>query len=266
METGMKNIKKKRGQLFYFAVSIISVTIVLALWYIGTGNGWINTLFLPEPKKIWETFWALVKDGYKGQSLSMHILFSMKRLFIALGAAVVTAVPLGLFAGRFRIVRAIIDPFVEFYRPLPPLAYYTLIILWFGIKDGSKILLLFLGAFAPLLIGVIFSAEKIPEQRLNGAKSMGASGLRLFTRVIFPSCLPDILTSLRTAVGVAYATLVAAEMVAAVSGIGWMVLDASKFLRNDIVYAGIFVMGIIAILMDAGLRAIIKKVSPWLEK
>jgi taurine transport system permease protein len=208
----------------------------------------------------------LLRDGYKGKSLMIHILLSMKRLFIALGAAILTAVPLGLLAGRVRIVRAIIDPFVEFYRPLPPLAYYTLIILWFGIKDGSKILLLFLGAFAPLLIGVIFSAEKIPEQRINGARSLGASGIPLFIKVIFPSCLPDILTSLRTAVGVAYATLVAAEMVAAVSGIGWMVLDASKFLRNDIVYSGIFVMGIIAILMDASLRAVIRKVSPWMEK
>jgi taurine transport system permease protein len=123
-----------------------------------------------------------------------------------------------------------------------------------------------LGAFAPLLIGVIFSAEKIPEQRINGAKSLGARGATLFIRVILPSCLPDILTSFRTAVGVAYATLVAAEMVAAISGIGWVVLDASKYLRNDIVYAGIIVMGIIAILLDAALRAVIKKVSPWLEK
>jgi taurine transport system permease protein len=256
---------KKRGKWFYLGVSAVSVVAVLLLWYLGTRNGWINILFLPAPKTIWQTFLTLLHDGYKGKSLPVHVLLSMKRLFIALGAAVLTAVPLGLLAGRFRIVRAVIDPFVEFYRPLPPLAYYTLIILWFGIKDGSKILLLFLGAFAPLLIGVIFAAERIPEQRINGAKSLGASGPALFLKVIFPSCLPDILTSLRTAVGVAYATLVAAEMVAAVSGIGWMVLDASKFLRNDIVYAGIFVMGIIAILMDAGLRALIKKVSPWMD-
>jgi taurine transport system permease protein len=258
--------RKKRGNLFYFGISAASVLVVFIIWYVGTKSGWINTVFLPAPAQIWRTFLSLLKDGYKNHSLLAHVLLSMKRLFIALGAAVCIAAPLGLAAGRFRIVRAVIDPFVEFYRPLPPLAYYTLIILWFGIKDFSKILLLFLGAFAPLLIGVIFSAEKIPEQRLNGARSLGASGMQLFTRVILPSCLPDILTSLRTAVGVAYATLVAAEMVAAVSGIGWMVLDASKFLRNDIVYAGIFVMGIIAILMDAGLRVLIKKVTPWLAQ
>ena len=266
LKTRGKTGQKKRGDLFYFCVSAASVLVVFMIWDAGTRTGRINTLFLPEPARILQTFLTLLKDGYKNQSLLTHILLSMKRLFIALGAALVIAVPLGLAAGRLRIVRAIIDPFVEFYRPLPPLAYYTLIILWFGIKDFSKILLLFLGAFAPLLIGVIFSAEKIPEQCLNGAKSLGASGIRVFTRVILPSCLPDILTSLRTAVGVAYATLVAAEMVAAVSGVGWMVLDASKFLRNDIVYAGIFVMGIIAILMDAGLRLLIRKVTPWLDK
>jgi taurine transport system permease protein len=259
-------MKIRRDKWFYFCVSSLSVAVVLLIWQIGTYGGWINKLFLPAPKTVWRTFLSLLRDGYKGKSLALHILLSMKRLFIALGAAVLAAVPLGLAAGRSRLVRAIVDPFVEFYRPLPPLAYYTLIILWVGIRDGSKILLLFLGAFAPLLIGVIFSAEKIPEQRINGARSLGASGIQLFTRVILPSCLPDILTSFRTATGVAYATLVAAEMVAAVSGIGWMVLDASKYLRNDIVYAGIFVMGIIAVLMDAGLRTLIKKVSPWMGK
>jgi taurine transport system permease protein len=259
-------MKIKRNKLFYFSVSALSVAVVLFAWQIGTYKGWINTLFLPAPKTVWRTFLSLLRDGYKGKSLALHILLSMKRLFIALSAAAFAAIPLGLLAGRSRLARAIIDPFVEFYRPLPPLAYYTLIILWVGIRDGSKILLLFLGAFAPLLIGVIFSAEKIPEQRINGARSLGASRTQLFIHVIFPSCLPDIITSFRTAVGVAYATLVAAEMVAAVSGIGWMVLDASKYLRNDIVYAGIFVMGIIAILMDAGLRVLVKKVSPWMGK
>lgn len=117
-----------------------------------------------------------------------------------------------------------------------------------------------------MLIGVIFSVQKVPVDRINGAKSLGASGVNLFISVILRSCLPDILTSLRTAIGVAYATLVAAEMVAAVSGIGWMVLDASKYLRNDIVYVGVIIMGIIAIILDSFVRFLIRKASPWLEK
>ncbi|NRT35995.1 ABC transporter permease subunit [Clostridium beijerinckii] len=265
-DTATKIVKRKRGEIFYIGISFTSVVIFFIVWEIATSKGLINQVFLPSPQKVWQAFIELVQQGYKGESLLSHIAISMERLFIAIFFAIIIGVPLGLIAGSSRIVRAIIDPFIEFYRPLPPLAYYTLIVLWFGIGDESKIILLFLNAFAPLLIGVIFSVQKVPLDRINGAKSLGASGINLFISVIFRSCLPDILTSLRTAIGVAYATLVAAEMVAAVSGIGWMVLDASKYLRNDIVYAGVIIMGIIAIILDSFVRFLIRKASPWLEK
>ncbi len=109
----------------------------------------------------------------------------------------------------------------------------------------------------------MFAVQKVPKDRINGAKSLGANQVQLFIKVIFPSCLPDILTGLRTSIGVSYATLVAAEMVAAVSGIGWMVLDASKYIRFDIVYFGIIIMGILAIIIDALIRVLIHKVTPW---
>jgi taurine transport system permease protein len=262
----MKIVRRKNSKSFYVGVSFVSVFVFFCIWQIATSKGLINQVFLPSPQKVWQAFIELVQQGYKGESLLSHIAISMERLFIAISLAVIIGVPLGLLAGSSRFVRAIIDPFIEFYRPLPPLAYYTLIVLWFGIGDESKIILLFLNAFAPLLIGVIFSVQKVPIERINGAKSLGASGVSLFISVIFRSCLPDILTSLRTAIGVAYATLVAAEMVAAVSGIGWMVLDASKYLRNDIVYVGVIIMGIIAIILDSFVRLLIRKVSPWLEK
>lgn len=262
----VKIAKRKKSQLFYIGVSSISVLIFFFIWQFTTSSGLINEVFLPAPKRVWQTFIELIQQGYKGESLLRHITISMERLFIALAFAISIGVPLGLLAGSSRFVRAIIDPFIEFYRPLPPLAYYTLIVLWFGIGDESKIILLFLNAFAPLLIGVIFSVQNIPLDRINGAKSLGTKGINLFVSVIFRSCLPDILTSLRTAIGVAYATLVAAEMVAAVSGIGWMVLDASKYLRNDIVYVGVIIMGIIAIILDSVVRLLIRHVSPWLQR
>lgn len=262
----VKIVKRRTSKSFYLGISFVSVLVFFTIWQITTSRGLINQVFLPSPQKVWQAFSELVQQGYKGETLLGHIAISMERLFIALLFAIVIGVPLGLIAGSSRFVRAIIDPFIEFYRPLPPLAYYTLIVLWFGIGDESKIILLFLNAFAPLLIGVIFSVQNVPIDRINGAKSLGAKGINLFVSVILRSCLPDILTSLRTAIGVAYATLVAAEMVAAVSGIGWMVLDASKYLRNDIVYTGVIIMGIIAIILDSFVRLLIRKVSPWLEK
>lgn len=245
-------------------VSIASVLIILALWYIATAFQWVSPLFLPSPASVWAAFLEILRDGYKGSSLIFHIYQSLYRLVIALLLAIATAIPLGLVCGFSKLVRAAIDPIVEFYRPLPPLAYYTLLVIWLGIENPSKIALLYLAAFAPLFIAVVAGVQRISVDRINGARSLGASGFKLFLYVIFPSCLPEIFTGLRTAIGVAYSTLVAAEMVAAVSGIGWMVLDASKFLRSDVIFVGIIIMGIIAILIDAGIRWVQKTQLPWI--
>ncbi len=250
----------------YKLISTLSVAVVILIWIIGDKLKWYNQLFLPSPSTVLSAFAEVLKDGYKGQTLFFHVLSSMKRLFTALILAFIIAVPIGLACGSSRFLLAIIDPFIEFYRPLPPLAYYTLLVLWFGIEDFSKVTLLFLSAFAPLFIATVFSVQKVPKDRINGAKSLGASKLGLFIHVIFPSCLPDLLTGLRTSVGVAYSTLVAAEMVAAVSGIGWLVLDASKYLRYDMVYMGIIIMGIIAIIIDSCIRYVLKITSPWIEE
>ncbi|WP_410514313.1 ABC transporter permease subunit [Paenibacillus sp. BR2-3] len=254
------------SEWLYRGISAGTLLTAFLLWWLVSEREWVNPLFLPSPKVVWSAFLDIVQAGYKGESLLNHIGTSMRRLFLALAFAFATAVPLGILCGRYRSLRAIFDPFIEFYRPLPPLAYYTLLILWFGITDVSKVILLYLGAFAPLFISSVFSVQRLSRDRINGAKSLGANGWKLYVFVIFPSVLPELLTGLRTAVGVSYATLVAAEMVAAVSGIGWMVLDASKFLRSDIMYLGIIIMAVIAITIDLVIRSLIRRVSPWVEQ
>ena len=246
------------------AISLGSVAIIFLLWYAVTALKWVNPLFLPAPGLVWSAFVEILQNGYKGNSLGYHIFESMFRLVSALLVAIVTAIPLGMLCGFSKPIRAALDPIIEFYRPLPPLAYYTLLVIWLGIENPSKIALLFLAAFAPLFLAVVSGVERISIDRINGARSLGASGWQLFLHVIFPSCLPEIFTGLRTAIGVSYSTLVAAEMVAAVSGIGWMVLDASKFLRSDIIFVGIIIMGLIAILIDAGIRWVQKTQLPWI--
>jgi len=213
---------------------------------------------------VWSAFVKILQEGYKDHSLLFHIRESMFRLGLALALAILTAIPLGMLSGFFKPVRAALDPLIEFYRPLPPLAYYTLLVIWLGIDNPSKIALLYLGAFAPLYIAAVSGVQRIPRDRVNASLSLGASGWQVFCFVVFPSCLPDLFTGLRTSIGFAYTTLVAAEMVAAVSGIGWMVLDASKFLRSDVIFVGIIIMGIIAVLIDACVRWIQKTQIPWL--
>ena len=256
---------RSEGHGLYLAVSCCSVLVILAVWWLASRYAWVNPLFLPSPAKVWSAFSDIAREGYKGSTLLGHIEASMRRILIAMFFVFVTAVPLGIVCGRSRLVRAVFDPIIEFYRPLPPLAYYSLLVLWFGIEDTSKVILLFLSGFAPMFIAAVYSARRIPADRINGARTLGANGFRLYAFVIFPSCLPDLLTGLRTSVGVTYATLVAAEMVAAVSGIGWMALDASKYLRSDIIYAVIIIMGVIAIVIDSAIRLLIRRVSPWIE-
>ena len=248
------------------AISLGSVTVIFLLWYAVTALKWVNPLFLPAPGLVWSAFVEILQNGYKGNSLGYHIFQSMFRLVSALLVAILTAIPLGMLCGFSKPIRAALDPIIEFYRPLPPLAYYTLLVIWLGIENPSKIALLFLAAFAPLFLAVVSGVERISVDRINGARSLGASGWQLFLHVIFPSCLPEIFTGLRTAIGVSYSTLVAAEMVAAVSGIGWMVLDASKFLRSDIIFVGIIIMGLIAILIDAGIRWVQKTQLLWIGR
>lgn len=247
-------------------ISLISVLVVLLLWFVSTSLEWVDPLFLPSPAAVWTAFVEITRQGYKGNSLIFHIYESMFRLLFALVLALVTAIPLGILCGFSTKIRAALDPLIEFYRPLPPLAYYTLLVLWLGIENTSKIALLFLAAFAPLFIAAVSGVQRIPLDRINAAQSLGASGWQVLTYVIFPSCLPDLFTGLRVAIGVAYSTLVAAEMVAAVSGIGWLVLDASKFLRSDVMIVGIIIMGAIAILIDSGIRWVQKSQLPWIGR
>jgi taurine transport system permease protein len=204
-----------------------------------------------------------MKEGYKNISLLEHLGVSLKRLVIAVVIAVLSAVPLGLASGYNASIRAVLDPVIEFFRPLPPLAYYTLIVLWMGIDDRSKITLLALAAFAPIYVSCSSAIPKVNRRYIDTARSLGASAGQVFFLVSFPAVLPDVFTGIRTAVGVAYTTLVAAEMVAAVSGIGWLVLDASRYLRSDIIFLGILIMGITGIALDRLIRCVEKAVVFW---
>lgn len=250
----------------YWPLSLTAVALVLFAWWAVTATGWVSPLFVPSPGAVWRALTEIALDGYKNNSLLSHIGASLQRLFAAFAITLATAIPLGLLSGYFARVRALIEPFIEFYRPLPPLAYYTLLVLWLGIGDASKVALLALAGFAPLYIAVASGVARVPKDRINGARSLGASQRVLFTHVIFPSCLPDIFTGTRTALGMTYTTLVAAEMVAAVSGMGWMVLDASKFLRSDVIFAGIILMGAIAIAIDSLIRWLERRHVPWIGK
>lgn len=244
-------------------ISFSTLLIIFVLWYVATRYQWVTELFVPSPLSVWRAFIETLLTGYQGHTLLQHLGSSFYRIVIGLGLAFVTAVPLGLLMGVSSKTRAIFDPLIEFYRPLPPLAYYTLLVLWLGIGNESKITLLYLAAFPPLCVSAAQAVKSVDPVLIRAARALGGHNVQVFLHVILPSCLPGIFTGLRIAVGVAYSVLVAAEMVAATSGIGWMVLDAGKFLRSDVVFVGIIVMGVTGMFLDQIIRKLEKLVTPW---
>ena len=246
-------------------LGFLSVAAVFVLWWAVTRLQLVPALFFPSPGKVFDTFIEVSVRGYRGVTLIRHLTYSMYRVLSGFLLAVVTAVPLGLLMGRNNTVKALFDPLIEVYRPLPPLAYYTMLIVWMGIGDASKIALLFLAAFPPLSISTMAAVRRIPTHRIESARCLGVKGRMLMWKVVFPSALPGIFTGLRVSIGFTYTTLVSSEIVAATNGIGWLVLDAGRFLRTDLIFVGIITMGLTGYLLDRLIRGLESLFVPWKE-
>lgn len=256
---------KKTGKTKTRLITLTTIGVIFLAWTLITALTDISSVFLPSPKEVLDAFVLLCRDGYgvSHVTLGEHIGASMGRLFTAYALAVVFGVLLGLLSGCVPAVHAVLDPVIEFYRPLPPLAYYTLLVLWLGITETCKVTLLFLAGFAPVYLACISGVKRIPEDTLRAARMLGAGKTQIFVHVILPGVLPDLFTGLRTALGVEYSTLVAAEMVAATKGLGFMVLDAANWLRSDVVFVGVIIMGITGILMNEVLLLLEKHIVFW---
>jgi taurine transport system permease protein len=247
-----------------FKKTIVWLTIIL-IWFIITipQLGIVSPVVVPPPHRVFLAFLDFVANGYGSKSFWSHISASYGRLFLAIILAVIVAVPLGLLCGYIKKIEIVVSTIVDFVRPLPPLAYYMVLILWLGIGNTSKIVLLFIAAFAPVYIACVQAVKLVKIDYILSAQTLGANKMQLFTNVVFPGALPNIFTGIRTATGVAFTTLVSAEMVAAISGVGWVILDASNKLNSRIVFVGIIIIGISAIFIDKFLKLIEDKVVFW---
>jgi taurine transport system permease protein len=179
------------------------------------------------------------------------------------GLATFVGVPLGLAMGQSRAVSAATDFIVQFMRPLPPLSYLILLILWLGTGNASKVALLFLTAFPIITSSAMAGVRSVQTQRMQAAQALGAKPAQILALVVFPAALPMITTGLRIALAAAFSTVVAAELMAASDGLGWMVFSASQFLRNDIIIAGIVLLGVLGLSLDALLGAVAARVVHW---
>ncbi|MDC7714084.1 taurine ABC transporter permease TauC [Vogesella sp. LYT5W] len=241
----------------------LSIASLLLLWWALTASGLIAPLFLPPPQAVLAKFGELLNGGYMDATLPQHLLASLQRMLLALLAAVVVGIPLGIVIGVFPLARHLLDPVIEFYRPLPPLAYLPLIVIWFGIGEASKVLLIFLAILAPVLIATAHGVASVSQLRQQAALSLGASRWQLLRHVILPGALPEIITGVRIGLGAGWSTLVAAELIAATRGLGFMIQSAAQFLVTDVVVLGIIVIALVAFALELGLRRLQQRLTPW---
>jgi taurine transport system permease protein len=257
---------KVPGEGSSFYISLTTISLFAVLWYIATNYGWIKPIFLPSPQATYLQFYEYLTGIANDKPLWEHFAASMLRVFSAFALGCVTAIPIGIAMGMSRVWKGIFDPPIELLRPLPPLAYLPLIIIWFGIGEVPKVLLIFLSCFAPLAMAARSGMRSASQEQMNAAYSMGASYGQVIRHVVLPAAMPEILVGMRVSIGFGWSTLVAAEMVAANVGLGQMVLNASNFLRTDIVVMGIIVIGSVAYLFDLLMRWVEDKVVPWRGK
>ncbi|MCR6499365.1 ABC transporter permease subunit [Shinella sp. CPCC 101442] len=244
-------------------ISTLTVGVILGLWGLASAYALVSPVFLPSPRQVVIALYNLVVKGFVDATLAEHVGASLTRIFGALIASIIIGIPAGLAIGTSRVGRGILDPIVEFLRPLPPLAYLPLVIIWVGIGEASKITVIALSMLPSIILSTSAGVRAVSKEHINAARSLGAGKRQVLTEVVLPSAVPSILTGIRIALGAGWTTLVAAELVAATSGIGFMIQSAAQFLVTDIVISGIIVIALIAIFLEYIARLIERRLVPW---
>jgi NitT/TauT family transport system permease protein len=234
---------------------------ILLLWYAIHYSGLVNPALVPTPHAVGERFWSLV-----GQRLPHDIWMSTQRVFLGVTFGILLAVPVGFLLGWYREVRRFIDPLLNFFRALPPIALIPLVIVYFGIGELAKVVILFYASFFAGVIVMYEGIAQISPIYVRVARTLGATDFEIFRKVIVPMAVPHMLTALRVSLGVAWATLVASELIAAQVGLGSLIQNAAGFFQLDVIYVGIICIGFVALVMDFALRAFARRLVSWQER
>jgi NitT/TauT family transport system permease protein len=250
-----------RSALTRTALIIAPWLLLLAFWYGLRASGFVDPALVPAPHQVLARAVEL-----SGGRLWQDVYMSTQRVFIGVALGVAVAVPVGFLLGWYKGVRSFIDPVINFFRALPPIALIPLVIVYFGIGEVAKVVILFYAAFFAGVIVMYEGIAQISPIYIKVSRTLGATDLEIFGKVIVPLTIPHILTAIRVALGVAWATLVASELIAAQQGLGSLIQDASAFFQLDIIYVGIICIGLIALLMDLALRMATHRLVAWQDR
>ena len=246
---------------------LVSLAVLYGLWEL-TARVTRNPTFIPPPSAVWHQLiqTSTVHDGirgYSGHLLIEHLGVSLRRILIGSAIGVGAGLVIGVVMGTVSWIRVVAEPVVTFVRALPPLAYFSLFIIWFGIDETPKLWLLSIAALPPVAVATAAAVYGAPTGLVEAARALGAGRWQVVRDVVLPNALPEIFTGIRLAVGIAYSSVVAAETINGVPGIGGMVRDAQRYSQTDVVVLGLFAIGLSGLLIDALLRTAENRLIPW---
>jgi len=257
--SGVFTPKQEIPGRLYFSVSVLTGISLFGLWALLTYGGLIRPDFLAPPHMVLVAAYEGIADG----SLLGHTWSSVTVIFSGFILASIVAVPLGILMGSFRIVQAAVEPVTNFMRYLPVSAMIPLLILWIGIGIEEKIAVIFLGTFFQQLILISDVSARVSKDLIDVSYTLGANRRQVVTRVLVPACMPGVMDNLRVTMGWAWTYLVVAELVAANSGLGYMILNAMRGLFSEVILLGIFVIGLLGLLTDQVFKLARRLLLPW---
>jgi taurine transport system permease protein len=259
-------------------IRVVVLVATIFLWWLVTKLTLVKPLYLPSPGSVWHAFLRANSDhrvapgvdrfvrGEQNYYLWEHLVASLQRIGVGVGAAVIFGIPLGLVMSTVKWIGIMTEPYLNFLRSLPPLGYIGLLIVWFGIGDTSKIWLLFLAAFPPITMATISGVRSVREDQVNAVLALGASRRQALTTVMIPATLPEVINGIRVAVGFAWTTVVAAELNNGIPGIGGLAYLSGTQLQTPLTIACIIVIGIAAVALDGLIKLAERLLVPWRGK
>jgi NitT/TauT family transport system permease protein len=258
---GLWTIAGQLSRAQYIGFAALGLVVPLVLWALLSASGWVDPVFLPGPLQVARRLveWAIKDD------LAHDTLISVGRVVGGFVLSAVIALPLGLLIGAFRPVEALLEPLTDFIRYMPAVAFIPLVMLWLGIGESAKVAIIWIGTFFQMVLMVAENVRLVPRAQIEAAQTMGATRGEIIRLVLLQSAKPAILDTLRITMGWAWTYLVVAELVAANSGLGYSILKAQRFLKTDIIFAGIVLIGVIGLVIDQAFRWLHRRAFAYLH-
>lgn len=246
-------------EMVYKLKGYIIIALIIAIWCIGSINNCWSSYILPSPKTVVESAISLMTSGI----LFKHIGQSLVRILSGFFITLILAIPFGILFGVNKRIYIYFKPILEFIRHTPPLALVPMLILWFGIGEKSKIIIIVLASFFPVFLNTIKGVEGCDKKLIEVGKIFNLSKRQIFFKIVVPSALPNILVGMKLGIGYSWRAIIGAEMVAASSGLGYLILDGQQLSRSDVVVVGILSIGILGSLMDYIFSLLVRKINAW---